>query len=81
MHVLPRADWAALTSEALSLLTRVDDLALWTNSHLLFWLSVLPVATAWMGQNLLTLLPTVVYGVVLLMQGIAYYLLVRAIRR
>src|SRR5260370_2950844 len=59
--------------------TRVDGLILWANSHLLFWLSVIPVATAWMGQNLLTPLPTAVYGVVLLMPAIAYYLLVKAI--
>jgi uncharacterized membrane protein len=59
--------------------TRVDGLTLWANSHLLFWLSVLPVATAWMGQNLLTPLPTAVYGVALLMPAIAYYLLVKTI--
>src|ERR1700730_17380545 len=59
--------------------TRVDGLILWANSHLLFWLSVVPVATAWMGQNLLTPLPTAVYGVVLLMPAIAYHLLVKAI--
>jgi len=58
---------------------RVDGLILWANSHLLFWLSALPVATAWMGQHLLTPLPTAVYGVALLMPAIAYYLLVRAI--
>ena len=58
---------------------RADGLILWANSHLLFWLSVLPVATAWMGQHLLTPLPTAVYGVALLMPAIAYYLLVRAI--
>ena len=54
--------------------TRVDGLILWANSYLLFWLSVIPVATAWMGQNLLAPLPTAVYGVVLLMPAIAYYL-------
>jgi uncharacterized membrane protein len=59
--------------------TRVDGLILWANSHLLFWLSVIPVATAWMGQNLLAPLPTAVYGVVLLMPAIAYHLLVKAI--
>src|ERR1700692_1166081 len=59
--------------------TRVDGLILWANAHLLFWLSVIPVATAWMGQNLLTPVPTAVYGLVLLMPAIAYYLLVKAI--
>jgi uncharacterized membrane protein len=59
--------------------TRVDGLILWANSHLLFWLSVIPVATAWMGQNLGTPLPTALYGVALLMPAIAYVLLQRAI--
>jgi|SRR5579872_5938156 len=59
--------------------TRVDGLILWANSHLLFWLSVIPVATAWLGQNVLAPVPTAVYGVVLLMPAIAYYLLQRAI--
>jgi uncharacterized membrane protein len=61
--------------------TRVDGLILWANAHLLFWLSVIPVATAWIGQNLLAPLPTAVYGVALLMPAIAYYLLVQAIIR
>src|SRR3954452_2048478 len=48
---------------------------LWANLHLLFWLSLIPAATAWMGDNLLAPVPTAVYGVVLLMPAIAYYLL------
>jgi uncharacterized membrane protein len=59
--------------------TRVNGLILWANSHLLFWLSIIPVATAWIGHNLLMPLPTAVYGAVLLMPAIAYYLLVKAI--
>jgi uncharacterized membrane protein len=59
--------------------TRVDGLILWANMHLLFWLSIIPAATAWIGRNLLMPLPTAVYGVVLLMPAIAYYLLVQAI--
>ncbi len=59
--------------------TRVDGLILWANSYLLFWLSIIPVATAWMGQNLLAPLPTAVYGGVLLMPAIAYVLLQQAI--
>jgi uncharacterized membrane protein len=59
--------------------TRVDGFTLWANSHLLFWLSIIPVATAWIGHNLLMPLPTAVYGAVLLMPAIAYYLLVKAI--
>jgi TMEM175 potassium channel family protein len=59
--------------------TRVDGLILWANSHLLFWLSLVPAATAWMGENFLNPLPTAVYGVSLLMPAIAYQLLQRAI--
>jgi uncharacterized membrane protein len=58
---------------------RVDGLILWANSNLLFWLSIIPVATAWMGQNLLAPVPTAIYGGTLLMPAIAYYLLQRAI--
>src|SRR6266581_3938609 len=61
--------------------TRVDGLILWANSFLLFWLSLIPAATAWMGENFLSPLPTAVYGVILLMPAIAYYLLQRAIVR
>src|SRR6202795_1161594 len=46
---------------------RVDGLILWANSHLLFWLSIIPAATAWMGQNLSASLPAAVYGAALLM--------------
>ena len=59
--------------------TRVDRLILWANSHLLFWLSLVPAATGWMGENFLAPLPTAVYGVSLLAPAIAYYLLQRAI--
>ena len=59
--------------------TRVDGLILWANSHLLFWLSLVPAATGWMGENFLAPLPTAVYGVSLLMPAIAYYLLQKAI--
>ncbi len=52
---------------------------LWANLHLLFWLSLFPVTTAWMGQNHLAATPTAVYGAVLLMAAIAYYILQRAI--
>jgi uncharacterized membrane protein len=60
---------------------RVDGLILWANSFLLFWLSLIPVATAWMGENFLAPVPTAVYGVILLMPAIAYYLLQKAIVR
>ena len=59
--------------------TRVDGLILWANSHLLFWLSLIPAATGWFGRNFLAPVPTAVYGVALLMPAIAYVLLQRAI--
>ena len=59
----------------------IDGKALWANLHLLFWLSVVPLATAWMGEHPLAKAPTALYGGVLLMNAIAYtilaYLLVR----
>jgi uncharacterized membrane protein len=60
---------------------RVDGLILWANTHLLFWLSLVPFATAWMGENHFAKLPTAVYGVALLMPAVAYYLLQKAILR
>ena len=60
---------------------RVDGLMLWANMHLLFWLSLIPFTTGWMGENQFAALPTAVYGVSLLMPGIAYSLLTRAIIR
>jgi uncharacterized membrane protein len=61
--------------------TRVDGLILWVNSLLLFCLSLIPISTAWMGENPLAPVPTAVYGAVLLMPAIAYYLLQKAIMR
>jgi uncharacterized membrane protein len=52
---------------------------LWANLHLLFWLSLFPFTTAWMGENHLAAIPTAIYGFVLLMAGLAYYVLERAI--
>jgi uncharacterized membrane protein len=54
---------------------RVTGGVLWANLHLLFWLSLLPFVTGWMGENHFAQLPTVLYGVVLLMAGIAYWIL------
>ena len=54
---------------------RVSAGILWSNLHLLFWLSLLPFATAWMGENHVAPVPTAVYGVVLLLAGVAYYVL------
>ena len=52
---------------------------LWANLHLLFWLSLFPFTTDWMGENHLAATPTALYGFVLLMAAIAYYILQRAI--
>jgi uncharacterized membrane protein len=52
---------------------------LWANLHLLFWLSLFPFATGWMGENHWAATPTAAYGAVLLMAAIAYYILQRAI--
>jgi uncharacterized membrane protein len=60
---------------------RVDSAILWANMNLLFWLSLIPFATGWMGENHFAPLPTALYGVALLMPAIAYYLLQRAIIR
>src|SRR5512137_1501788 len=60
---------------------RVDGRILWANLHLLFWLSLVPFATAWMGENHFAALPTALYGVVLLLAAIAYWLLQNAIVR
>jgi len=54
---------------------RVSGGILWANLHLLFWLSVVPFVTAWMGENEFAPIPTAAYGVVLLMAAIAYYIL------
>lgn len=52
---------------------------LWANLHLLFWLSLVPFVTGWMGENNFSALPTQIYGVVLFMAGLAYWLLQLAI--
>ena len=57
----------------------VDGRCLWANLHLLFWLSLIPFVTAWMGENHFTTWPVALYGGVLLLAAIAYYILVRAL--
>src|SRR5687768_2359584 len=58
---------------------RVDGAVLWANLHLLFWLSLVPFVTAWMGENGFAPVPTALYGVVLLMAAVAYTILARTI--
>jgi len=54
---------------------RVSGSVLWANLHLLFWLSLIPFTTAWMGEAHVAALPTALYGFVLMMAGVAYYIL------
>ncbi len=56
----------------------VNGRVLWANLHLLFWLSLVPFTTGWMGENHFTTLPVAIYGVTLLMAGVAYTILIRA---
>jgi len=58
---------------------QVSGRILWANLHLLFWLSLFPFATAWIGENHVAPIPTAFYGVILLMAGLAYYILQRSI--
>jgi uncharacterized membrane protein len=57
----------------------VNGSILWANTHLLFWLSLIPFATGWMGENNFAKLPTAVYGAALLLPAVAYYVLQLAI--
>jgi uncharacterized membrane protein len=58
---------------------RINGRILWTNTHLLFWLSLVPFVTGWMGENRFAPLPTAIYGIVMLGAGIAYVILQSAI--
>jgi uncharacterized membrane protein len=58
---------------------RVNGAVLWANLHLLFWLSMVPFATAWLGEAGVTTYPVAVYGVVLIAAALAYFILVRAL--
>ena len=63
----------------LQVVEHVDGRVLWANLHLLFWLSLTPFVTAWMGENHFARLPVALYGVVLLLAAIAYFILTRAL--
>ena len=58
---------------------QVNGRILWANLHLLFWLSLIPFVTGWMGENHFAALPVALYGTVLLLAGFAYYLLAHAL--
>ena len=59
----------------------VNGKVLWANTHLLFWLSLIPFATGWMGENNFAAGPVISYGVILLMCGVAYSILVQTLIR
>ena len=61
------------------LVQRVNGAVLWANTHLLFWLSLVPFATDWMGENHFAPVPVAVYGVSLFMPAVAYYILERTL--
>jgi len=63
----------------LQLCNRVSGGVLWANLHLLFWLSLLPFSTKWMGEEGFSQVPVVLYGINLFLAGVAYYVLERAI--
>lgn len=58
---------------------RVNGATLWANLHLLFWLSLVPFITAWLGENHLAPWPVALYGIVLLLAGFAYYILAKVL--
>jgi uncharacterized membrane protein len=65
----------------LQVVEHVSGGVLWANLHLLFWLSLTPFVTAWMGENGFAAVPVALYGVVLLFAAIAYFILTRALLR
>lgn len=58
---------------------KISGKVMWANNHLLFWLSLMPFASGWMGENHFASLPTAVFGVDLLMAGVAYYILAQSL--
>jgi uncharacterized membrane protein len=58
---------------------RINGRVLWANLHLLFWLSLIPFVTGWMGQNHFTPIPSAAYGIVMMFAGLAYYMLAHAL--
>jgi uncharacterized membrane protein len=58
---------------------QVNGRALWVNLHLLFWLSLVPFATAWLDESQFSLWPTALYGIILLMAGLSYFILSRVL--
>jgi uncharacterized membrane protein len=63
----------------LQAIEHVDGRVLWANLHLLFWLSLIPFGTGWMGKNDFAAWPVALYGLVLLLAAVAYFILTRAL--
>ncbi len=63
----------------LQAIAHVDGRVLWANMHLLFWLSLIPFVTGWVGENHFAALPVALYGVILLLAAVAYFILARAL--
>lgn len=61
--------------------SKVSGRILWANSHLLFWLSILPVASGWVGKNMLSTYPVAFYGLILLLSSLAWFLLTRLVAK
>jgi uncharacterized membrane protein len=59
---------------------KINGSILWRNAHLLFWLSLTPFVTAWMGENHFATMPVALYGFVLLMSGYAYFILAKRLK-
>jgi TMEM175 potassium channel family protein len=73
--------WWANHHHLLHTATTVNGLVLWANLHLLFWISLFPFGTAWVGDTEFAPIPVAAYGVLLSLAGVAYYSLVRALIR
>ena len=73
--------WWANHHHLLHTAKTVNGLVLWANLHLLFWLSLYPFATAWVGESHFSPIPVAAYGLLLLLSAIAYYGMVRALIR
>src|SRR4029077_17401953 len=65
----------------LHVVDRISGGAMWANLHLLFWLSLVPFVTGWMGENHFAALPTAAYGVVLLLSGVAFLIFEKQLLR
>jgi uncharacterized membrane protein len=63
----------------LQIVRHVDGRILWANLHLLFWLSLIPFVTGWMGETHFAAAPVALYGVVMLFAGVAYFILTRVL--